>query len=115
MEIGDRLRKARELRGLGVNQLARLAGVSGATITRWEKGERQPRIRELSRVLGVLRLSYDQLHLDLEATFIKEALTSYETDVNDIKLVLHKCPDLDDSDIDMIMGIIEDNLKKRGK
>ncbi|MBN1289184.1 MAG: helix-turn-helix transcriptional regulator [Actinobacteria bacterium] len=113
MEIGDRLRKARELRGLGVNQLARLAGVSGATITRWEKGERQPRLRELSRVLGVLRLSYDQLDHDLESVFIKEALTAYETDINDIKLVLGRCPDLSGENIEMIMSIIEGTPGKR--
>lgn len=71
-------------------------------------------MRELSRVLGVLHLSYDQLHQDLESVFIKEALTSYETDINDIRLVLSKCPDLTGKDIEMIMGIIDSNPPEKG-
>ena len=61
MEIGERLRKARELRGLGVNQLARLAGVSGATITRWEKGDEHV-VKTLKRIADIAEEGKEAIH-----------------------------------------------------
>ncbi len=47
MEFGARLKAARERAGLSQNALARLAGLSPATINRLESGERGPSNRTL--------------------------------------------------------------------
>lgn len=40
-QFGDLLKKLRKKRGLGVNQLASYVGISGAEISRIERGERK--------------------------------------------------------------------------
>jgi transcriptional regulator with XRE-family HTH domain len=107
MDIGKKIKTAREMRGLGVNQLAKLAGISGATITRWEKGQRQPRLNELSRVLDVLKISFDELSQDPGFSFSPDAALKYETDENDIRSVLNNCPTLSQAEIEFIMNIVE--------
>jgi transcriptional regulator with XRE-family HTH domain len=54
MAIGEDIKRLREERGLGVNQLGVLSGVAGSTISQWENGGRFPRKRELERVLDFL-------------------------------------------------------------
>lgn len=54
--LGQRLRSARELRGLTLNQVSELAGLSKAHLSRLESGERQASIGalvDLSTALGV--------------------------------------------------------------
>jgi transcriptional regulator with XRE-family HTH domain len=54
--LGDRLRAAREQRGLTLDQLAERSGLSKAHLSRLESGERQPSIAallDLANVLGV--------------------------------------------------------------
>ena len=52
--LGDRLRSARELRGLTLDQLAERSGLSKAHLSRLESGERQPSIAALLDLAGVL-------------------------------------------------------------
>lgn len=55
--FGAYLRSLRESKGLGVNQLAQYVGISGAEISRLERGERQKinpnLLRKLAPKLGV--------------------------------------------------------------
>ncbi|MDQ8500180.1 helix-turn-helix transcriptional regulator [Enterococcus faecium] len=57
MEFGEKLKKLRTFRGLGVNQLALKSGVSASQISRFEKGERKDptleTLKKLSTALGV--------------------------------------------------------------
>ena len=46
--LGDRLRKAREKAGLKQDEMAEIFGVSPATISNWENGQRMPRTGELA-------------------------------------------------------------------
>jgi transcriptional regulator with XRE-family HTH domain len=58
-DVGDSLRAGREQRGLTLDQLSELSGLSKAHLSRLESGERQPSIAallDLSRALG-LRVS----------------------------------------------------------
>jgi transcriptional regulator with XRE-family HTH domain len=41
-EIGERLRSAREKKGLKQNRVAQMLGVHSTTITKYESGEREP-------------------------------------------------------------------------
>lgn len=49
---GATLRTAREQAGLSVAELARKAGTSRAAISQIEKGEREPSVATLTRLLG---------------------------------------------------------------
>lgn len=48
------LRSAREARGLGVSDAARLSGINPASLGRWEAGTRSPQVDALRAVLEVL-------------------------------------------------------------
>lgn len=101
------MRKARELKGFGVNELGELSGVAGPTISRWECGQRQPRIEELHKVLKTLGLSYDQLFQDLDSRAVRDVLKKAITSGRDIRLVLSADPALSPSHIDAIMRIVD--------
>jgi putative transcriptional regulator len=52
----NRLRELRQARGFSQEELARLLGVAGYTVTRWETGQMRPtagNARKLARRLGV--------------------------------------------------------------
>jgi transcriptional regulator with XRE-family HTH domain len=55
VSFGQRLKDAREARGLKRNALAALAGVDSSAITRWEKEDRSPKgtmVAKLAHALG---------------------------------------------------------------
>lgn len=54
--FGERLKKARKLKNLSQSELAEMAGVTYESISRWERGTRQPKVedaRMLAKILGV--------------------------------------------------------------
>lgn len=59
--IGDRIRKAREAKGLKQPQLSDAAGVSKGTISMWETGVTNPRGQNLYNVAKVLGVSSEYL------------------------------------------------------
>lgn len=79
-EIGNRIRKYRESRGLNQKQLAELIGVSNSRVSNWEQGLNRPDadiIADICRALQVspsnlldVRLSLDELN-DQERRVIK--------------------------------------------
>ncbi len=109
--IGMAIRTARQERRLGVNELAKLAGVSGAAVSRWENGERIPRLEEFIRVAGVLHLDYRDF-FDTSVPGLKKILDKMSTNSEDIKLVLAACPDLTPEEVDIIMRIITSKEKE---
>jgi transcriptional regulator with XRE-family HTH domain len=54
--VGEKLRKAREKRGLTQRQVAELVGVSQPAIQRWEAGDGSPRPKKLRKVAEVYGL-----------------------------------------------------------
>src|SRR6266702_46668 len=59
--IGHRLRLAREERGLTLDQLSALSGLSKPHLSRLESGERQPAIAALLELAGVLGVQVNTL------------------------------------------------------
>lgn len=54
MSIGEKIKLYRERKKLTQEQLGNLIGVKGATITRYEKGDRQPKIEQFSKLAEAL-------------------------------------------------------------
>lgn len=73
MSFGDELKKIRESRGMTVNQLSMYSGVSAASISRYETGDRgipkPPTIEKLAK-----GLKYDYTQLMKIAGYIEEPL-----------------------------------------
>lgn len=73
-QVGTVLWSLRTSRGWTLGQLARQAGVSKAALSRWESGERQPRMPELLAVLDALDASPAQRSLALARMDVPRAL-----------------------------------------
>lgn len=58
---GERLKAAREAAGLTQEELGERVGVTGVTIMRYEKNQRQPRLKQLSRIALALNISVSEL------------------------------------------------------
>lgn len=68
--LGDRLRKARELTGLGVRDFASLLGISHQTVTNAEKGHRA--VRKITLQAWATHTGVDLLWLETGSTMTKE-------------------------------------------
>lgn len=60
-EIGSRIRKYREERGLNQKQLAQIIGVSNSRISNWEQGLNRPDADILVSICRALKVSPSQL------------------------------------------------------
>ena len=74
-EIGSRIRKYREARGLSQKQLAARLGVSNSRVSNWEQGVNRPDADILAAICTALEVSPSQL-LDVRVT--TDALTDEE-------------------------------------
>lgn len=61
MTFGERLKKARENKGLTQEQLAHQIGVAKPTITGYEKGKREPDVRKIKLLAQALEVTGDYL------------------------------------------------------
>ena len=61
IELGNRIRNARERAGLTQEQLAERIGTSRAAIARYESGEIEPKLRNLAAIAVELHVSADYL------------------------------------------------------
>ena len=59
--IGQRIRKAREFRVLGVVECAELLDVDYTLLSRWEHGHIKPRPKSLKRIADVLNVDVNWL------------------------------------------------------
>jgi transcriptional regulator with XRE-family HTH domain len=55
-KIGRRLRAARQLRGMGYEELAARSGIPAAKLKRYEAGAERITVRELEQLAAALRL-----------------------------------------------------------
>jgi transcriptional regulator with XRE-family HTH domain len=60
-EVGPRLRRLRERRGLTLTALAEQTGISKSTLSRLENGERKPSLELLLPLAGAFHLPLDEL------------------------------------------------------
>ena len=61
IEIGGRIRKAREECGLNLHKLALLSGISTPALSLIETGKRDPRITTLCQIAAALRIAVGDL------------------------------------------------------
>lgn len=61
LTFGDRLREARLEKGLTQEQLAKEIGVAKSTLTGYEKGNREPDVFKIRRILEILDIDSDYL------------------------------------------------------
>ncbi|MGH3802073.1 MAG: helix-turn-helix domain-containing protein, partial [Pseudonocardiaceae bacterium] len=59
--IGWRLWRVRDARGKSLRVIAELAGMSKATLSRIERGERSPSLNEIAALAGALQISVSEL------------------------------------------------------
>lgn len=68
--LGKDLRRAREQRGLGQREVARLAGIAPETLSKVERGEGYPNLHTLeciAKVLGIrIVINSQDTYLELE-------------------------------------------------
>lgn len=60
-QVGSRIRKLREARGLNLHELARLCGISASALSLIETGQRDLRISSLNRIAVALRVAAGDL------------------------------------------------------
>ena len=58
---GDRIREARKAKHMTQEELGELIGVTGVTIMRYEKGQREPRMDQLQKIGDVLGINWTYL------------------------------------------------------
>lgn len=72
-EIGSRIRKYREERGLSQKQLAELIGVKNSRVSNWEQGLNRPDADILADICRALQVSPSELlDVRLDATELNE-------------------------------------------
>lgn len=59
--VGQRLKAARESKGLSIGELAQIAGVSHESIRGYERGDRWPQLDSLLKIAATLRISIESL------------------------------------------------------
>lgn len=62
MNLGERIRMAREAKGLNQDELAELMKVEPPTVSRWESGEIRPRPKRLVKLAEILDRTVDWLN-----------------------------------------------------
>lgn len=95
VELGARLRQARELNGLSQRELARRAGVTNSNVSLIEQGQISPSVSLLARLLEAIPLSLAQFFaLDPHAPEggIVRAGSAARTECPDIGLTIESLP-----------------------
>jgi transcriptional regulator with XRE-family HTH domain len=88
-DFPERLKKYREDKGMTQAELAAKVGVSAVTITRYEKGVREPNMDTLSKIAKILECTLDDM---LGVRTIVDGDVSDE--LNDYLDELHKRPEM---------------------
>lgn len=57
------LKSAREAKGIGTVDLARLSGIDKALISKFESGDRMPTLKQIEKFSQLLSIDFDKLHL----------------------------------------------------
>ena len=94
MEIGDKIRSFRELRGLTQDQLGKLSGINGGTIRKYELGIRNPKQDQLIKIANGLGIGVSVFYdFDLETLGDVATILFLIDDNAPIKFVGEKGPD----------------------
>ena len=84
---GDRIREARKAKHMTQEELGELIGVTGVTIMRYEKGQREPRMDQLQKIGDVLGINWTYLvGKSLGGETLEEAASIYDESQKDLAL-----------------------------
>lgn len=61
MSLGEKMKTARKTAGLTQEELGKKLGVTGVTIMRYEKNQRQPRLDQLGEIAKALGMGVTKL------------------------------------------------------
>ena len=82
MAFNDRLKEARIANGLTQKQLAEKLGIAGTTVTGYEKGNSEPNVNTIGKIMEVLRVDANFLWQDE----MKE-LSTKDFSISEIKII----------------------------
>ena len=84
-------RIAREERGLGINQLARILGVSTTSVSKWQSGKTKPKPAMLIRIASALDVepryldeTFDVNRRDIQARVVADVLADARRELSAI-------------------------------
>lgn len=103
----ERIKTARQRRGIGVRALARMAGVTPGAVTQWEKSEGQGKLREstLRRVLAAMDTT-------LEAEFPTPTRAPLTRREDRVALELHRAVAAKlVMDPDVVLSVVPGNIR----
>lgn len=96
MSTGQRIKEARENLALTQEELGQKIGVTGVTVMRYEKGQREPRFEQLQRIASALGVTVAYLQ-------------GYET--KDASLVVAALKNKDYRELERLMGFPSDSIQ----
>ena len=96
MSTGQRIKEARENLALTQEELGQKIGVTGVTVMRYEKGQREPRFEQLQRIASALGVTVAYLQ-------------GYET--KDASLVVAALKNKDYRELERLMGLPSDSIQ----
>lgn len=67
MDVGGRLRAAREARGLSQRELANQAGLTGSAISLIEQNKSSPSVASLKRILSAIQMNLSDFFIEVES------------------------------------------------
>ena len=103
----ERIKTARQRRGIGVRALARMAGVTPGAVTQWEKSEEQGKLREstLRRVLAAMDTT-------LETEFPPPSYSALARREDRVALELHRAVAAKlVMDPDVVLSVVSANIR----
>lgn len=106
MAFKDRLKEARLSRGLTQEQIAKQIGVAKSTFTGYEKGNSEPSMLTISKIMNVLKVDANFLWQD-ETNSLTELVVSL-----DEKALLRKYRALDDHGREMVDFTLEKEYER---
>lgn len=81
--LGNRIKKIREIQNLGLNETAKLAGISGSYLSNIEKGiKTNPSMEALNKIADALGVSVDEFFKENEFV-VKESAPEYDTNLSE--------------------------------
>lgn len=116
--IGDNIKKIRESKSIGVNELARIADVNASYISAIERNEKNnPSIKILNKIASALGVSMDEFFKPEPAS--AEKSKCYEEIADRLKKeevigLARDMNDLNDSDQEILKTLIK-TMRKRGR
>ncbi|MDO8525445.1 MAG: response regulator [Candidatus Omnitrophota bacterium] len=107
MNFGENIKHVREEKGLSQEELSRKLNVAQSTIGMWESGKRTPKLNELNRLAGILKITVNRLIGQPKETKI-------EVIKNELYIDGERISDLDAADVEGIVEYINAVKKKKG-